>query len=237
MGTLLQSISNVRRHLLKPKENAPDIDSILGAAIDEMQNFQNELGNSSVAWTIQEFDISLGASEDVLIPQEVGKILFVRTNYSSGYPYGQVAVEFVDLRDASTDWWHYEPMAASRPEDYGYLAGYAGKIAFYRKSGSLYARVPLAYGGNLTVTAAAGVINPSLSGVSVLSEYHHLPEIRAAMNLLPAAEWTNNEEADERRRRNLMQTLSKQEERVYEQFVVAKRSQTAESTVYREACY
>lgn len=230
MSTLIQGISNVRRHLLKPKEGAPSIDTIVGGLRDEFQNFINELENASVLWTFEDFTITPNG-QDVLIPREVGKIWLVRT----GLPYNSVPIEFTDYRDAATDWWYYQPIAASRPQDYGYGYGISSRIAFYYKSGSLYAKIPLPYLNlPLIITAATGLWEPSLETQAVLKRYHHLPEIRAAINCLPGADW----DADgDRKRSGLTQTLPIQESRVYEQFVVAKRSITAEDIVYGENSY
>lgn len=227
MSTLLDGISKIRRHLLKPKDGAPNTDSILGELIEEQRNFMNELVNSSVLWTYQEWTITPNG-QDVLIPYDLGKIWFVRTSD----PYNSIPVEFTDYRDASTDWWWYQPIAASRPQDYGYGWGLNNKIAFYYKDGSLYAKMPLPYiDVPLVITAAAGVWEPDLSTQGVLKQYHHLPEIRASINLLPGAEWDSD---GDRKRSGLADTLPIQEGRVYEQFIVAKRSITGETITYGE---
>lgn len=236
MTTINSSIDNVRRHLLKPREQSPNVDTVFGAILDEMRNFTNELTNSNVAWDVREYEVSLGGFDgEYLVGDGIGKILFCTAN-NNAYPYSTL-VDFVDLSDASTNWWTYETGTASRPEDWGYWAGYPGQVAFVRKGGSLYAKMAPNSGGiNLKITAAAGdwAENVDLRSSAVLSEYHHLPEIRAAMNVLADAEWSDDAGKDEMKRKNLMATLPVQENRVYEQFRIAKRSLTADAVVFRE---
>lgn len=224
-NTLLDSRNRVRRQLLKPKESAPNDDLIFGELLDEFQNIYNELSNSSLPWTFKEFNITPSAN-DVLVGSNIGKILQVRTQSDS---FTSLDIPFTDIQDASTSWWYYQPIAASRPEDYGNLSG-ATSLAFYRKNGSLYARVPQAYSQSLTVIAATGdwSENVGLSTVPVMQGFHHLPEIRVSNNLLGASEWDSG---GEKKMIFLQGQLPIKEKRVYDQFIIAKRSVAVERVV------
>jgi hypothetical protein len=230
MSTLNESVTNVRQLLDDCKEQRPTVRQVFGSVKREFQNLFNELSNSSVMWTTKEHAVTLSGQTDYLISGDVGKILFV-TGEANTYPY---AVDFTDLADASTYWWSEYPFTAARPEDYNF-AMYPGKIAFYRRNGNLYLRTPLNFSGEvLTITAATGDWTGSISAdeSAVMSNYHHLCEIRAALNLAHNARWTDNEESDIRHSQMLGQSLAIQEQRVYEQFRIAKRSLTADDVVF-----
>lgn len=232
MSNINQAVSAVRELLLTPREQKPSVRLIFGSILREFQNFYNELSNSSTFFTTKEHTLSLtGGTNDYLITGNVGKVLFVTAN-NNGYPY---QVEFTDLADASTDWWYSYPLTAARPEDYNFAA-YPLKIAFYRKDGSLYAKVPsqLIGTGDLTIIASTGNWAETVNANSrpVLSEYEHLAHARAAKNLIYEARWTDDAVADERKADRQKGNLDEQEARIYQQFVYAKRSMVADDVVF-----
>lgn len=234
MALISESLNRVSELLLDPLEQKPSVKLKFGALLREFQNFTNELGNSSVNWTTQNFNLVVdGSTGDYLVSaSNVGKILFV-VNDSITTPY---PLEFTDLADLSSNWWYYNPIIAARPEDYNF-APYGNQIAFYRKNGSLYAKVPTGLATTVSVTAAMGdwSSNAQLNDSPVLSEYHHLPEIRAALSLRPIAEWGANEDRNQMMRRDLLDSLMMQESRVYSQFILAKRSIVGDDIMFRES--
>lgn len=237
MSTIKESVGNVRLLLDTPREQKPNVRQIFGSVLREYQNAMNELANSNVMWSLKETTVTLTGQADKLVGSNIGKILFVTANQDNPY-----LVDFTDLRDTSAYWWDYYPIASERPQDYNY-AGYPYYIAFYHKDGQLYLRSPVNYlaGEVLTITSAVGdwTSNVSAGSSAVLSQYHHLPEIRAAMNLAHNARWTDSEEADLVHIQGLLQSLAMQEQRVYEQFRIHKRSLVADDVVYiqDQDCY
>lgn len=233
MSTINQSVSRCRELLLDPMEQKPSVKQIFGAYLRAMTNFYNKLTNSSQSWSIREHTIVLtgGSNNDYLVTGDTGKVLFV-TAQNNGAPY---PVEFTDLADASSYWWLYQPFAAARPEDYNY-AGAPFQIAFFRKDGSLYARLPYEYlsGETLTITTSTGnwVNNIGIEQSAVLTEYHHVPEISAAFALIPGVRWTDDIVADERKADRLAISLGMQKAEVMEDFDIAKRSLTADDVVF-----
>ena len=229
---LLDNLNAIRRHLLKPLDDAPNLDVMLGAMIDETMHLENELGNSSVAWNIRDFRLRpLNNNFDCRVSDEdVGKILMVTIDGDA------LPVEFTDLRDASSDWWNWSPQAVDRLEDFGYydIRDGRAKIAFYRKDGVTFARFPNIYDGQQMTVKTQGVFDrdTSLSSAAALPSYHQLINVRAAQNVLPGAMWSTDAPRDEAMRRNLMMSLPRQETRYYEQFVIAKRSLTADEAVF-----
>jgi hypothetical protein len=233
LSTLNQSVDQVGLLLDNPKDQRPTVRQRFGSVLREFSNLYNELSNSSVVWSVKEHTVNLnGNTDDYLVSGDVGKILFVTADETYPYP-----VDFTDLADQSSYWWEY-PFTAARPEDYNF-AMYPGKLAFYRKNGSLYMRTPNFSAQTLIITASTGdwTQNIDANQSAVLSQYHHLPEIRAAMNLAHHARWTDDEVRDERHSGNLFQSLTVQENRVYEQFRIAKRSMTADDVVFVSGDY
>lgn len=226
MSTLAQSVAKVRGLLLDPFEQKPTVKQTWQSILFEYQNFANELNLTSQPWSVMSFEVNLCNCGNNPISEltKIGKILFVTTNDCD-----PVSVEFTDLSDVSTDWW------CCNTVDRPYEWYPSNKIAFYRKNGRLYVKSSPQGLECVTVTAATGdwSTNKGLQNSAVLSEYHHLPEIRAALNLLPGAEWSDNLERDAIKRNGLMQSLSAQEARVLPLFREAKRSLAADDVSFR----
>lgn len=230
MSSINTSISQVRELLLDPKDQAPTVKQVFGAVLREFQTFYNELANSSVAWTYGETTVSLGGQlgdYTVNENESIGKILFVSMKYANG---GYFPIAFTNMSDASTNWWSYYPVIPdeSNAAPYNVLGMEA---AFYRKDGQLRVRLGenLRFGGELRISYATGnwTENADPAQIAVLTQYHSLPEIRAAQAMIEACEW-RNEAYDDKRKRNLALSLKDQEMRVYDQFRIAKRSPHAD---------
>lgn len=242
-ASINESISKVRELLLSPDDQKPALRLVFGAVLREFANIYNELSNSSVFWSVQEHLLPLaGGTVDYLIPgNSIGKVLFVTGSFGSGFPS---PIEFTDMSDASNDWWYSYPVVAARPEDYNFGINSTGaKVAFYRKNSSLYVRMPSGYASadTLTITTATGDWSEGVNtnAKAVLSEYHALPEIRAAMNLVDACEWSTDPNTNMAKAQARMSNLMMQEQRVNEQFKLAKKSLTADDVIFRQNsdCY
>lgn len=239
MSSLTESVDRVRELLMGPYEQRPSIKQVFGAVLREYQAFYNELNNSGLNWTHEEFTVTSGSDPDYLVSGagSTGRVLFVTAQTSSINPY---PVEFTELGDASVNLAWYQPIVAARPEDYNGWGYNPLHIAFYRKGRELWARLPVNYpsGTTLTITCSTGdwINTVNLEKNAVLPGHHHLPEIRAARNLLPGATWTESAEADQMMRRNLAMSLSEQESRAADVFVIAKRSLTSDEISFRTSC-
>lgn len=232
MSTIQESVAHIRELLFDPLANRPTVKQVFGTCLREYSNFMNSLALTSQNWATKEFNVNLnGGRADYLVSDDsIGKILFVTANNYNNYQY-PVSVNFTDLSDLSTDWWYFNYTVGQSPL-WAYNGYYNNKIAFYRKDGSLYIRSNPNYYPicNLTVTAATGnwSQDAGLQDSAVLSEYHHLPEIRAAKNLLPNCKWQDPPDLNA-----LMLSLDSQEARVYKDFQEAKRNLTADFITYR----
>lgn len=233
MGNLNQALEALDDLLLSPKEQKPKLRLRVGAVLRETQNLHNELVNSSVPWSFQDYVLPVsGGTNDYPLTGVTGKILFVTAQAAQGYPY---PVDFTDLADASRNWWYYYPLTAARPEDYNFSFAPA-KISFYRKDGVIWAKIPssVVAADTLTITYSTGnwTDNIPLSARPVLEEYQHLALIRAAKSLALDAEWYEDIAANERKAAMLRQDLREQEQTVLPQFALAKRSMNADDVVY-----
>jgi hypothetical protein len=229
MSTIYESIAKERELLFDPLEQKPTVKQFFGATLREFQNFHNSLGLTSQPWSTKEFNITLNGGGDYLISDSgIGKVLFVTANNYGNYNY-PVSVNFTDLSDLSNDWWFYNQAIDT---SFIYYDRYPNKLAFFRKDGELYLRSNPNYYPvcDLTITAATGnwSQDASLQDSAVLSEYHHLPEIRAAKNLLPNCKWNDPPDL-----KALQISLAEQEARVYKDFQEAKRNLAADFVTYR----
>jgi hypothetical protein len=238
VSTINQSISRVRSLLLNPKEQHPTLDQLFTQLTFEFQNFVNELSSSNLPWNYNEVTINVSSGiTDYLIPPQVGKILMAIANPDNNY--GPVSLEFADLADVSADFYLFSPLDYGFSPDFNEAISwpFPAQIAFYRKDGQPYFRLaPFTPSINsIKLIYATGDWLESLSAESaaVLPEYHSLVEVRAAQNLLPGAEWSDDPNADQLRRSNLARSLENQQQRYAQQFMYAKRSFTGDQVTFR----
>jgi hypothetical protein len=239
MSSVNQSISRVRTLLLNPKDQKPTVDQIFDALLRESQDFHNELSNSHQAWTVGSVDVDVtGDQTDYLVARSVGKILFV-TAFPDDNDSPMIPVEFSDLAGVSNDYWWYSPLDYGYARDFNerFYSAYPLKIAFYRSDGNLKFRImPQSVNyARIRITYSLGdwAENLTTSSTAVLGEHHSLVETRAAINLLAGAEWTDNEEADERKRMRIERSLIGQEERKAKNFMYARRNLIADADSVR----
>lgn len=237
MSSINGSITRVRAKLLKPKDQAPPVELIFGEVLEEYQNVYNELANSHVPWTKGDVIVNLASGTGdyaVSENQSIGQILFV-TAQSPGSQFSY-PVEFTGLSAASESWYYWYPPVPDETNAFNPAQSFGYGAAFYRKDGRLRVRVGTNVHANsiLTVTFAVGnwTENASPDQIAVLTQYHHLPEIRAAQNLIEPSEW-RDPVFDAIRKKNLAVSLTSQENRVYDQFKIAKRSLTADKITRR----
>lgn len=241
MSQINDSISRVRSLLLGPKDQRPNLDVLFTNLTYEFQNFVNELSNSGKIWSYNTVPINVNpGTTDYIVPGASGKVLFVIA-YPLETNNNPVSLEFADLADVSADYWLYSPLdfAISRDFNEAWSVPFPFQIAFFRKGADLWFRLPpFAYTlTRIDVVFSTGdwIANLSTGDEAVLSQHHQLVEVRSSMNLLPAAEWWDDDTKNENRRKELALSLSNQEQRYARQFVVAKRTPTRDLPVVRAA--
>lgn len=218
------------------------MDQLFSHAVAEFQSFINELSNTDLTWTYNSVTVNTTSNDtDYLLPITPGKVLFVTgTPYNN--IYGPVALEFANLADVSSDFYPFNALDySSYSPDFNEAINFPFnlQIAFYRKNNDLWFRLaPNTQWSSINITYSTGdwLDNLTIENAAVLSNHHHLVHTRAAMNLLPAAEWKKDEEYNQLRRTNLEKSLMMAEERYAQQFVYAKRNLTADETSVRPSC-
>ena len=207
----------------------------------EFQQLYNELANSGKPWTYNTISVTVNpGATDYVVPGASGKVMFVMA-YPLDTNLNPVSLEFADIADVSADFWPYSPLdfALARDFNEAWTLPFPFQIAFYRKGGELWFRSP-PFAMTLTqidVVLSTGdwVENLSTADEAVLSQHHQLVEVRAAINLLPAAEWSDDAAMNTAKRSALAQSLPAQEERYAREFLYAKRSLTRDMPVIRTA--
>jgi hypothetical protein len=241
MSTIIKDVAAVRLLLVNPNEQSPSVDQIFNALLMEYQNLYNELSNTSQPWTTDSVEISLNSNDaDYLINRKIGKVLNV-TAYLDNANYAPVMLEFGDFAEVSAAGLSFfSPLYFGSDRDFvNWGTNSAPTMAFYRKQGRLYARVPaLGYeAARVVITYAVGnwIEDISPESEAAMSEHHGLVRLRAAMNVLEASEWSGDREFNQMRKSNLDASFSRQEQRASQNLMLAKRSLTADHVTTRDA--
>lgn len=177
---------------------------------------------------------------DYLVVTPPGKILFA-VAYPENDDYAPFSLEIADLAEVSSDFYLYSPLDWGYSPDFNELITFPWpfQIAFYRKDGDLWFRLaPFAYNiqsVKLTYSTGDWLSNLQTTDTAVLPQYHALVEVRTALNLLPAAQWSGNEDANQNRRANLGKTLAIQEDRYAQQFLYGRRNMSVPETTTRHS--
>lgn len=166
----------------------------------------------------------------------------VRTVYPQNPSYVERDIEFDELGDMNFNWPY--------PKNFGSLVynvdgspHTAQRMAFYRKGGvdQVYVRVtpiparPATY--QILYQVGDFARSAALATVPVLPQHHDLLEIRTAISLLPASNWSDNASANSSRRGEFALALSNDERALaadFEQYVrsvSAKRRPTIRHAV------
>ena len=241
MSVFNESLSRVDDLLVNPKEQMPSISMRFTHLTYEFQQLYNELSNSGKPWTYNTVSVTVNpGTTDYVVPNASGRVMFVMA-YPVDANYNPVSLEFADLADVSADFWPYSPLDFGLAKDFNeaWTLPFPFQIAFYRKDGELWFRLPpfAMTLTNIDVIFSTGdwIENLSTGDAAVLSQHHQLAEVRAAMNLLPAAEWTDDAAMNDAKRAALAQSLPEQEARYAREFLYAKRSLTRDMPVVRAA--
>lgn len=229
MPTREQEYSAVRRHLARPKEQAPSPDDIISGLIRQEQLMLNRLNNTGRPWTIDraEFTTSAGEAEYSILNAgagSFGKALYAYRILDSGQ---LMPVPFTDyLSEVNNQ--SYDFRVA--PYDSGIGATYAGeKLAFFRTSaGETKVRVYPVPTEAITfyvqcVTGALDATVLTMGDSPVLPEWSDYRTLAVALFELPKAEWEGySMEQNIARRKELKANLETQlliQTEQFEQFV------------------
>lgn len=228
MATIDQMISNVRGRLMDPRQQRPSDRHVYRAVNDQLKGLYNSLSNTGVTWEEYELVLSVNPSQSdyQLNDQRLGKPIIVFTKDDSNPAHIERVVPVFELQDLNYDWgW---------PNDIGEsLVDYSGshsawRVGYYRRNGVPYIRFKptpqLAAQYRVMYVIGNWVDSAALSDTPILSEHHHLIEIRASISLLPFAEWDGDESLNNQRRQQLAMSLKNDEAMFAGQFDIYSRS-------------
>lgn len=242
MATLQQMMSNVYTLLNDPLPQSPSPRHVWKAVLLHTQDFFNRLNNTGKAWATGEYslDVSAGTGDYLIAsPPNFGKPLVVLTTDPNNAAHWERTLDVYDFQNL--DFAYEGPMDGANLAR-TFIDGShhsARAIAFYRKLGNelqLYARIRPVPQESATYTVIYSVGNwvetAGLTSSPILSEFHDLIELRAALSLLPACAWFagDSDEAwkkNRERRQELMQARQYEDARItpnFERYVSTMRS-------------
>jgi len=216
MSNINESLSRVAELLSYPQANTPPLHVRYGALIRAIQHRFNELGNSGQAWTYSTENVTVASGTDTytIAATNFGKPLLV-TTYSTEDSSFQANIPFFQVQNLAFDW--DLPFNAAS----GFWATDSASVhsalrcAFYKSAGTNTTKVifrPMPKAAAVyTVLYSVGnwVDSAALTDTPLLSQYHPLFEIQAALFLLPQCKWAGNDAAgDQIQRANLKESLA-----------------------------
>jgi len=196
---ILESAARVRLLLAKPKTQKPSLHEIYAALVRNFQDMYNELSNTDEAWSLDEADIDVDLGNDCYpIPTQAqgtfGKP-FLLTTFSTDDAAIERVIPFFDEQNVKFDWFLPNNYAGWNPFYTGGNHTAERVTLFYDKAGVPTLRfmpaplAPATYRLKFTIGNWADSANIGAS--PVLSNHHHLFEVRSAKDVLYMSEWSD----------------------------------------------
>lgn len=225
-ATILQLCSRTRGRLRNPIANRPSDGDVLREVCSHARVVSKHRRNTGKAWDYRSLLLTVegGEGEYLITESSFGKPFSVLTRDDNNPAHIQRLIPFFEPENVNFDW--------NLPSDAGYYLyptadgslHSAQRVAFYWNKGKPYVKFnpipqyPCDYEIYFTPT-------DPVSGLALTSSLPHdedsdLIEIRAARSLLPFAEWSDNEETNQSRRKELGITLTTDESLQARQFEV-----------------
>lgn len=219
-----EMISGVRERLGYPIPQRPPLGLVLKQILSHTQWLMNRLSNTNRPWTSQETFLTVAPGvEDHQMPtgEEFGKALVVTTYDPGNSAHVERMIPIFEPQNLDLEW--------NYPRDAGFWLRQvdgsphtAMRISFFRKSGGeqsgLFARLrPIpqeAARYRVMYTTGNWYDAAALGSNPVLSEHHHLIELRAARSLLPDCAWYDDDRRDAEKRKERL-IIFNQDEQLY----------------------
>lgn len=211
-------MQNVRMWLRDPVPNQPSKRLVLNAVLRRTQSMFNRLSNTGKAWAISETGLTVNANQSeylLTVDESFGKPLRVTTLFPGNQSHIPRDVDFFDIGDINYNRMIPDNIASGLWADDGSNCT-ADRIAFFRKEGfadNVWVKVspvPMASASySIEYSIGNWADGAALTDSPVLTQHHQMPEIEAALDLLPSADWWMDNEPENRKRRvELAQSLS-----------------------------
>lgn len=240
MATLSDIAQSVRLRLGQPRAQRPDPRAVLQAVVTKVQSKIDELGNSGQPWAVDELTLNVvNGTSDYLLPVTpyFGKVMQVVTYYPQNLSIPTRYVEFTQLNDMNYDWGLPVNVASYMFTDGS--PNTAMRIAFYRKAGedNIWCRVlpmpQLAAQYKVIYSVGQWADDAGIASSPVLNQFHNLPEVQAALSLLPQTEWGDDQKLNSNRRKEFRDALLYDERELLDNWQRYIRSLTSDHLTNR----
>jgi len=214
--TRLENIFRTRDWLGRPLPNSPSFHDILRQEISTEMDILNKTNNSGRPWALSTYQLNYTPGQDTyaINVTDWGKAVYVERLQGDSY-IRYLAVDFSDVNDLSygTVWQYPSNSFGQTP----WMAVAPERMSFYRQ-GVLNAQATVRIqpepqtSWTYLIHYLPGVIgnqDPLESAVQ-MPEHATLAQLRNAASLLALAEWSTDEEKDERKRARLEKSFAYQ---------------------------
>jgi hypothetical protein len=221
------SLRNIRIRLRDPRAQQPSDRTLLVLFSTHVQNLLTEANLRGRYWSVDETQVVVnGNVTDYPIGVDgFGKPIEVQATYPNGQPSHDV--DFYTLGDLNFE--PDSPYAAAWFDGY-YAPGPNNRVAFYRKAGNIYLRIPAnRVGATYNIIYQVGIYGSTLELDEELlfPEFYALAELRTAISALPHAEWSDDRAENREVRKELGLTLPADAADTYKLFRSYVATQTA----------
>lgn len=234
MASLRQLADNVRLRLGEPRINRPSKRAVMQAVVTHVQSsIFNRISSTGKGWTVDEAPLSVASGQETYtlnVGTEFGQAVDVYTVDPSNPSHIPRSIPFWNIQDLHFNWGYPNNIASSFLTPDG-SPNTATRIAFYRDSvGDVYAKVfpipqlPASY--QVLFSVGNFIDTAGIDSSPLLSEYHMLPETRAAISLLPQSQWDNDPKINAEYRKDFALSLKNDEAIFKSDFDNAIRNQT-----------
>lgn len=241
---ILQSIAKERDLLDGPKMNKPSVQRLYGATVRNFQDMYNLCANSDEAWTFDETDLIVtGGTDTYPIPgsklANFGKPLLLTTYSTDDYAVERI-IPFWDIQNLNFDWFLPKNYPGWNPLPTGGDHSAERVSFFYGADGTpklRFAPVPQT-GATYRLKFSIGnwADSANIQASPILSNHHHLFEVRSAKDTLYMAEWNDVERKDLKERRNEIRSyLDEMENRFLPAFKDYLKEMTHEGITFMKA--
>ena len=217
--------ANVRLRCDEPLPNKPSMRRVLQAVVSSVQSFYSFLENTGQPWSLKaDYTLTVsGNTSDYLLAVDptYGKPLQVLTYYPQNPSHITRQIDFVEFADMNFDWPYPVNLSSWLMNDGSNCT--AMRMAFYHKDdGSRWVRVlpQPQLSASYLISFASGdwVSSAGIEDSPVLSQFHELPEVWAAMSVLPSCQWESDQKYNMAHRRELAEALERDRLRVNDGF-------------------
>jgi hypothetical protein len=226
-----EEFEEIRRLLGYPKEQCPSADIIVGQLLREEQWMHLRLASSSAAWNTYEHTLTTTpAQQDYVISPQPQLGAFIRPLFAF-YLNGATVnpIRFTQIEDYVTSFPSYEFVSSPQSSGSNSIYTHIRSLGFYRTAGdtpgNLKVRVFPVPEAQETYKIILGVYPDidsaqiSLDDTAIMPEWSMLRTLRAALFLLPYAEWDGVTKEQNRLKRNdIANALAPQMERLEAEF-------------------